>query len=147
MKPLTNTLFALSLLLLPLASCAKRATGRGLLPPPPPGAVKESPYRPERPLETRADGLLSRRIQAATAAPFTAELHDWIVPPGRKIAVVETGAVVALTLHGTGIVRQGGKDTEARPGVAFALSEGERAEIENNGKEPLSMRVYIVRGQ
>lgn len=139
-----------SLILILLAACSAcvhRSSGKGLLPPPPPGPLKESPYRPDTPLAPDRDGLLSRLIHRAAEAPFSLETKDWLVPPGKKVLVAEAAGVLVFVQDGAGQARQRGKESQLNPGATFAFSEGDRAEIENTGKVPLILRVYIVRGQ
>jgi mannose-6-phosphate isomerase-like protein (cupin superfamily) len=128
-------------------ACGNRATGRVLLPPPAQGPVKESAYKPEKPYEVRAEGSMTRTVYQTEATLWQVEIRDVIAPAGKTMSLQEAGALVMEVRSGSAKITQGGKVGDLGQGGVVALSQGERAQMENNGPEPLTLRLYLLRGR
>ena len=115
-------------------SCATRANGRGVLPPANPAAFTPSPYQPERPFVAQPDG----------AAPYRAEIRDVLIPPGKTTTIAHEGVVVVDTREGTGVATVGDRPIDLAAGTTFGLSQGQTARVQNSGKAPLVLRLYVV---
>ena len=133
------------LTLLTTASCAPRASGKGLLPRAPAADVQAAPDQPEQGFQAQTDGSLARRVyRAADDAPVRAEVLDVLVPPGKTTTLKYDGIVVAEAREGSSAATLVEKNLALANGVTFGLSQGEAARVENKGKEPVLLRVYVV---
>jgi len=136
---------AAALALLAVGACGARASGKGLLPPPNPAAIVPAPYQPERGFDTQGDGASSRAVfRADDAGPYRAEIFDLLIAPGKTITVKREGVVVVETRQGAGTATVQDKRVALTAGTTFGLSQSETATIENSGKEPLLLRVYVI---
>ena len=126
------------------ASCASRATGKGLLAPANPATFTPSSYQPERGFAVQNDGALTRQVFRTDGAPFGAEVTDLIVPPAKSATLARDGIVVVDTREGTGAATVQGADVKLAPGTTFGLSQGQTASVQNNGRTPLVLRVYVI---
>ena len=126
-------------------SCATRANGKGVLPPANPAAFTPSPYQPERPFVAQPDGALARPIfRTDGAAPYRAEIRDVLIPPGKTTTIAHEGVVVVDTREGTGVATVGDRPIDLAAGTTFGLSQGQTARVQNSGKAPLVLRLYVV---
>lgn len=126
-------------------SCAPRGNGKGLLPPPDPAAFTASSYQPERPFAPQSDGALARPVfRTDAAAPYHAEIRDLLLPPAKTTTLALDGIVVVDTREGTGVATVQDRPIELTAGTTFGLSQGQTARLQNSGKTPLLLRVYIV---
>jgi hypothetical protein len=125
-------------------SCAARASGKGVLAPADPAAFTPSSYQPERPFAPQNDGALARPIFRTDAAPYGAEVRDLLVPPGKTATLAQDGIVVADIREGTGDATVQGQPVKLTPGVTFGLSQGQTATVQNSGRTPLLLRLYVV---
>lgn len=133
------------LALLSTAACAPRASGKGLLPRPPAGNVQAAPDQPEQGFERQSDSALVRRVyRTADDAPLRAEVLDVLVPPGTTTTLKYDGIVVGEAREGSSAATLLEKKLTLDNGVTFGLSQGETARVENRGKEPVLLRVYVV---
>jgi len=138
------TMVALGLAVIVTGSCAARTTGTGLLPRPDPSAFTPAPSQPERPFSIQADVLSRPIFRTEQAVPFRAEILDLLIPPGRGTNVNHEGLALVETLEGVGIVTRQNQRTPISAGTVFGLSQGETAQIDNSGNEPLTVRVYVI---
>jgi hypothetical protein len=126
-------------------SCAARGNGKGLLPPVNPSAVTPSSYQPERPFAPQDDGALARPVfRTDGASAFRADIRDVLVPPGKTTTLAHDGIVVVDTREGTGVATVQERSIELGAGKTFGLSQGQTARLQNTGKTPLVLRVYVV---
>jgi hypothetical protein len=126
-------------------SCATRASGKGVLAPADPAAFKASSYQPERPFAAQSDGALARPVfRTDTGAPYGAEIRDVLVPPGKSATLAHEGIVVVDTREGTGEATVQQQQVTLAPGTTFGLSQGQTATVQNSGRTPLLLRVYVV---
>ncbi len=126
-------------------SCATGASGTGLLAPADPKTAKPSPYQPDRPFAAQSDGAMARPIFRTDAgAPYGAEIHDLLVAPGKSATVAHDGAALVDTREGTGAATVGDRQITLEPGATFGLSQGQTAAVQNSGRAPLVLRVYVV---
>ena len=126
-------------------SCAARGGGKGLLPPANLASFTPSPYQPERPFTPQSDGSLARAIfRSESAAPYRAEIRDVLVPPAKSTTFAHEGIVVVDTREGTGTATAQERRVELTPGATFGLAQGQTALVQNGGKVPLVLRVYVV---
>jgi hypothetical protein len=137
----------LAVVAIPLFSSGASLVG-ALGPPPAAQSAAQPVYQPDRPYELQADGVLSRRaFRTDGAGPFRAEITDLIVPPGKAATLRYEGIVVVDTREGTGHATVQDRPVALRTGATFGLSQGQSARVENNGKQPLLLRVYVVTTQ
>jgi hypothetical protein len=135
-----------SLTLLSTPSCASRPNGTGLLPRPPADNVQAAADQPVQGFERQADSALVRRVyRAADDAPMRAEVLDVLVPPGTTTTLKYEGIVVGEAREGSSAATLLEKKLTLDNGVTFGLSLGESARVENSGKEPVLLRIYVVR--
>ena len=133
------------LTLLTTVSCASRASGKGLLPRAPTADVQAAPDQPAQGFEAQSDGALVRRVyRAEDAAPMRAEVLDVLVPPGKTTTLKYDAVVVGEAREGSSAATLVEKNLTLDNGVTFGLSQGEAARVENKGKEPVLLRVYVV---
>jgi hypothetical protein len=134
------------LTLLTTVSCAPRASGKGLLPRPPAANVQAAPDQPEQGFQAQSDGALVRRVYRSddAAAAVRAEVLDVLVPPGKTTTLKYDGLVVGEAREGSSAATLVEKNLTLDNGVTFGLSQGEAARVENKGKEPVLLRVYVV---
>jgi hypothetical protein len=125
-------------------SCAARGSGKGLLPPANPAAFTPSTYEPERPFAPQSDGTLARPVFRTEGAAYPTEIRDVLVPPGKTTTLAPEGIAVVDTLEGTGVATVQDRPTELSAGATFGLSQGQTARLQNSGKTPLVLRVYVV---
>jgi mannose-6-phosphate isomerase-like protein (cupin superfamily) len=126
-------------------SCATRGDGKGLLPPVNPSSFTPSTYQPERPFAPQSDGALARPVfRTEGASAFRADIRDVLVPPGKTTTLAHEGIVVVDTREGTGVATVQDRPIELTAGKTFGLSQGQTARLQNNGKTPLVLRVYVV---
>lgn len=126
-------------------SCATRAKGTGVLAPADPAAFKPSSYQPERPFAPQSDGALARQVfRTDTGAPYGAEIRDVLVAPGKSATLAHDGMVVVDTREGTGEAAVQQQQIKLAPGTTFGLSQGQTATVQNSGRTPLLLRVYVV---
>ena len=112
---------------------------------PSPQTVAQPAYQPSRPYEVQQDGVLSRReYRTDDTGPFRAEITDFIVPPGKATTLRYDGIVVIETREGDGSATLQDKPVPLTTGRTLGLSQGESARVENTGKKPLLLRVYVV---
>ena len=131
--------------LLTTVSCAPRASGKELLPRPPTANVQAAPDQPEQGFQAQSDGAFARRVyRADDAAPMRAEVLDVLVPPGKTTTLKYDGIVVGEAREGSSAATLLEKNLTLENGVTFGLSQGEAARVENKGKEPVLLRVYVV---
>jgi hypothetical protein len=132
---------AAALALLAAGACGARASGKGLLPPPNPAAIVPAPYQPERGFDTQGQRAVFR---ADDAGPYRAEIFDLLIAPGKTTTVKREGVVVVETRQGAGTATVQDKRVPLAPGTTFGLSQSGTATVENSGKEPLLLRVYVI---
>jgi mannose-6-phosphate isomerase-like protein (cupin superfamily) len=126
-------------------SCATGGNGKGVLAPANPANFTPSPYQPERPFTPQSDGALARPLfRTDGAAPYRAEIRDVLVPPGKSTTLAHDGLVVVDTREGTGAATVQDRRVDLTPGATFGLSQGQTASVQNVGRTPLLLRVYIV---
>jgi hypothetical protein len=126
-------------------SCATRANGTGVLAPADPATFKPSSYQPERPFAPQSDGALARQVfRTDTGAPYGAEIRDVLVAPGKSATLAHEGMVVVDTREGTGEATVQQQPIKLAPGTTFGLSQGQTATVQNSGRTPLLLRLYIV---
>jgi hypothetical protein len=126
-------------------SCATGANGTGVLAPADPRTAKPSSYQPERPFAALGDGAMARPIfRTDTGAPYGAEIHDLLVAPGKSATLAHDGVALVDTRDGAGGATIGDRQVKLEPGVTFGLSQGQTAVVQNGGRAPLVLRVYVV---
>jgi len=126
-------------------SCATRTNGKGVLAPANPATFTPSAYQPERPFAPQNDGALARPIfRTDTGAPYGAEIRDLLVPPGKSATLAHEGIVLVDTREGTGEATVQQQQVKLAPGATFGLSQGQTANVQNSGRTPLLLRLYIV---
>jgi len=126
-------------------SCATGGNGTGLLKPADPATAKPSPYQPDRPFVAQNDGAMARPVfRTDTGAPYGADVHDLLVPPGKRTTLSHDGVVVVDTREGAGEAAVGDRQVKLEPGVTFGLSQGQTATVQNSGRAPLVLRLYVV---
>ena len=127
------------------ASCAARGNGKKLLPSADPAAFTPSSYQPERPFVPQADGVLARPLfRTEGAAPFRAEIRDMLIPPAKTTTLAHEGIAVVDIREGTGVATVQDRPIELTAGTTFGLSQGQTARLQNSGKNPLVLRIYLV---
>jgi hypothetical protein len=127
------------------ASCASGGGGKGLLPAPNLERFTASPYQPERPFSAQSDGSLARTIfRSDRATPYRAEVRDLIVPPAKRITLVPEGIAIVDTHEGMGIATVEERRLDLAPGATFGVAQSQHTLVQNTGKEPLVLRVYVV---
>jgi hypothetical protein len=140
-----RTVAALVALVVTAVSCAARGNGQGLLPPANPTAFTPSSYQPERPFAPQSDGALARPVfRTEGAMPYRADIRDVLVPLGKTTTLTPEGIAVVDTREGTGVATVQDRPIELTAGATFGLSQGQTARLQNNGKTPLVLRVYVV---
>jgi hypothetical protein len=128
-----------------VVSCAARGNGKGLLPPANPAAFTPSSYQPERPFAPQSDGALVRPVfRTDGTAPYRADIRDVLVPPGKTTTLAPEGIAVVDTREGIGVATVQDRSIELTAGATFGLSQGQTARLQNRGKAPLVLRVYVV---
>jgi hypothetical protein len=139
--------------LLLLGSCAIAVSGcgegsRGVeLLTPPPDQMQISEYQPENPYVQTEAGPLSRPAFSTKAGGYAIEVRDILVGPGQKASdVAMTGAGVFEVREGGGTVTIGEQAREVAAGATFAVSEGEKLQIEARGG-PMILRAYLFKAQ
>lgn len=126
-------------------SIGGRPAGQTRTPAPP---VPQATYQPQRPYEPQPDGVLARREYRTDApGPFRAEITDLIVPPGKTATLAHEGVVVVEVRDGDGSATVQTTTTRLSTGHTMGLSQSQRARVENTGKTPLLLRVYVVTTQ
>jgi hypothetical protein len=94
-------------------------------------------------------GLLARtRFIADRSGPFTVEVWDLMVGPGRRSEKARLpGAAIVEVRSGTGALSSADKPRTLRTGAVLALDEGREFTVVNDDKvNPLILRATIVRG-
>lgn len=131
--------------LVAVVSCASGGSGKGLIPPPNPAQFSASAYQPERAYAVQPDGALARPVfRTDGTAPYRAEIRDVLVAPGKATVLTQDGIAVVDTREGTGVATLQDRPLDLAPGVTFGLSQGQTARLQNNGKTPLVVRIYVV---
>lgn len=127
--------------LLLLGGCAGDTGGRGLLARPPEGSIRFSDYRPDRPFEPVAPGLLSRTVfSEQTASGLRIEVRELLVGPKQANVRHVLHAAALLDVRsavGATLARGDGKGAALAAGATLKVAEGEAFVIENRGDEPL----------
>jgi hypothetical protein len=127
------------------ASCAARGNGKGLLPAANPAALTPSSYQPEKAFASQPDGSLARPVFSTDGtAAYRVEIRDVLVPPAKMTTLAHEGVAVVDTREGTGVATVQDKPIELTAGTTFGLSQGQSARLQNSGKTPLVLRVYLV---
>jgi len=127
------------------ASCAARGDGKGLLPHANPAAFTPSSYQPERAFAAQTDGALARPVfRTDGATPYRVDIRDLLVPPAKTTPLTPEGIAIVDTLEGTGVATVQERKVELTAGTTFGVSQGQTARLQNNGKSPLLLRVYVV---
>lgn len=127
--------------------CASDAGGRGLLPGPPDGPIRLSEYRPERPFEPVAAGLLARTVfSEQTASGLLIEVRELLVAPkqttGRHL-LPAPALLYVRAATGAAITRGDAKASALAAGASLKVAQDEPIAIENPGDEPLVVTVYL----
>lgn len=141
------TVRALAASLVLLGGCAGDPGGRALLTRPSEGSIRFSDYRPDRPFEPVAAGLLARTVfSEQTASGLRIEVRELLVGPKQTTARHVLPATALLDVRaavGATITRGDGKAAALAAGATLRIAEGEAIVIENHGDEPLVVTAYL----
>jgi hypothetical protein len=130
-----------------VGGCAGDPGGRALLARPPEGSIRFSDYRPDRPFESVAAGLLARTVfSEQTSSGLRIEVRELLVGPRQTTARHLLSAAALLDVRsaaGATITRGDGKAVALTAGTTLRIGEGEAIVIENRGDEPLVVTAYL----
>ena len=104
--------------------------------------------QPRDPFRSIAPGLLARtRYVAERAGPFTLEVWDLMVGPGKSSEKTRfPGTAVVEVRSGSGTLSSGGKSLVLRMGATVPIEEAADFTLGNGDKEaPLILRATVIR--
>jgi hypothetical protein len=130
-----------------LGGCEGDPGGRALLARPAEASIRFSDYRPDRPFQQVAAGLLARTVLSEPiAAGVRVEVRELLVGPRQSTAPHVLPATALLDVRaalGATITRGDGKPSALAAGATLRVLEGEAIVIENPGDEPLVVTAYL----
>src|SRR5215470_12380518 len=156
---LDRTLIALAacIVILELGACSSNQSNRGQipiqkthpLPEIPPGDPNFSNYKPTRPYQELGPNAMARTIfEAAGLGGYRIEVKDLRVDVQKKAENISfPGAAFLQVLDGAGAMISGGKRHELSSGAMVSMSQGQTAILEGTSKEPLILRVRLIRAE
>ena len=130
-----------------VGGCAGDPGGRALLTRPTEGSARFSDYRPDRPFEPVAAGLLVRTVfSEQTTSGLRIEVRELLVGPKqatlRHVLPAAALLYVRAAVDAT-ITRGDGKAAALAAGATLRIAEDEAVIIENRGDAPLVVTAYL----